>query len=128
MTNPAILIAVGFGGAVGALARFGTSRVAARLFGADYPWGTLLVNIGGSFLMGVIIAWLSVRAPATETMRSFLVVGLLGSFTTFSTFSLDVVTLIERKAYLGAAGYLTGSVLLSIAGLLLGMFSMRAVL
>ncbi|MEL7029290.1 MAG: CrcB family protein, partial [Pseudomonadota bacterium] len=83
------------------------------------------VNVAGSFLMGVLIAVLAART-STQELRAFLTVGVLGAFTTFSTFSLDVVTLIERKAHGAAFGYASASVVLSIAALFAGLALVRA--
>ena len=76
--------------------------------------------------MGVLIGWLAMREPHSQALRSFLAVGVLGAFTTFSTFSLDTIVLIERKAYVAAGGYVTASLVLSLAGLFAGLSLMRA--
>ncbi|MEL7489518.1 MAG: fluoride efflux transporter CrcB [Pseudomonadota bacterium] len=128
MNSPSIWLAVGAGGALGAMARHGVSQLALRAFGPYFPWGTFIANVTGAFLMGVLIVWLSMREPASPEVRAFLSVGMLGAFTTFSTFSLDAVMLFRDKAYLAGGGYLLGSVALSIAGLLLGFAIARAVL
>ena len=124
MQGTGIWLAVASGGAVGATLRYAVSRLMA---GASFPWATLFVNISGSFLMGVLVAWLLAREPGSEALRAFAAVGVLGAFTTFSTFSLDVVTLIERKAYAAAGGYLSASVVLSILGLLAGLVLGRVI-
>ncbi len=116
-----IWLAVAAGGAVGAMARHGVSRAALHLLGPNFPWGTLAANIAGSFAMGVLIVWLSAREPASPALRAFLTVGLLGAFTTFSTFSLDVVTLYRDRTLMIAGAYLLASVILSVAGLLAGL-------
>ncbi len=126
MSSPSIWLAVAAGGAIGAMARHAVSRASLHWLGPNFPWGTLAANITGSFLMGVFIVWLAAREPHSAVLRSFLTVGVLGAFTTFSTFALDVVVLFERKAYLAAGGYLAASVLLSVFGLVLGMMAMRA--
>ncbi|MEM9494395.1 MAG: fluoride efflux transporter CrcB [Pseudomonadota bacterium] len=127
MSGVGLWVAIGAGGAVGALARHSVSRAALHLLGPNFPWGTLAVNLLGSFFMGLIIVWLSRHEPQSAALRGFLTVGLLGAFTTFSTFALDAVVLIERKAHLAAAGYVGASVLFSILGLALGLWVMRAV-
>ena len=81
-----------------------------RWLGSGFPWGTLTVNIAGSFLMGVLVAVIALKANIGQTGQAFLMVGVLGGFTTFSSFSLDVVTLFERHAYGPLAGYILGSV------------------
>jgi fluoride exporter len=116
-----IWLAVAAGGAVGAMARHGVSRAALHLLGPNFPWGTLAANIAGSFAMGLFIVWLSAREPACPALRAFLTVGLLGAFTTFSTFSLDVVTLYRDRTLMIAGTYLLASVILSVGGLLAGL-------
>ena len=111
-----IWLAVAAGGAIGAMARHAVSRSAMHLLGPNFPWGTLTVNIAGSFAMGLIIVWLSQREPASPALRAFLTVGLLGAFTTFSTFSLDVVTLYKDRTMMIAASYLIASFILSVGG------------
>jgi fluoride exporter len=119
----ATLIQVAAGGALGASARYLTWVGATRLFGLGFPWGTLIVNVVGSFLMGVLIVMLAER----DAMRfaPFLTVGLLGGFTTFSAFSLDAVTLVERGQVGAAAGYVGASVAVSITALMLGLWIAR---
>ena len=119
--GPHIWLAVGAGGAVGAMARHGVSRTAMHLLGPNFPWGTLAANIMGSFAMGLIIVWLAHREPASPALRAFLTVGLLGAFTTFSTFSLDVVTLYRDRTLMIAGAYLLASVILSVSALLGGL-------
>jgi CrcB protein len=116
------------GGGLGAAARHGVNLVAARLFGTSFPWGTTIVNIAGSTVMGLIVAWLAFKAGAgwNQHFRLFLTTGILGGFTTFSAFSLDAVMLWERGAHGAAIVYVAGSVLVSIAGLFLGMGLVRA--
>lgn len=102
---PGVWIAVAAGGAIGAMARHGVSRLSLHWLGPNFPWGTLTANVAGSFAMGLIIVWLSTREPASPALRAFLTVGLLGAFTTFSTFSLDVVAL-YRDRTLMIAGHI----------------------
>ncbi|MEO1136193.1 MAG: fluoride efflux transporter CrcB [Pseudomonadota bacterium] len=123
-----IWLAVAAGGALGALARHGVSRTALHLMGPNFPWGTLVANVAGSFAMGLIIAWLAAREPANPALRAFLTVGMLGAFTTFSTFSLDVVTLYRDRTVMIAGAYLMASVILSVGGLLAGLAIGRQVL
>lgn len=120
-----LALAVAAGGALGAVARHLTGLAALRLLGPHFPWGTLTVNILGSFLMGALIGALALRGHASPLLRAFLAVGVLGGFTTFSSFSLDAVTLIERRAHLAALGYVLASVLLSIAALIAGLRLIR---
>jgi CrcB protein len=116
-----IWLAVAAGGALGAMARHGVSRAAMHVLGPNFPWGTLAANVVGSFAMGLIIVWLSAKEPASPALRAFLTVGLLGAFTTFSTFSLDVVTLYRDRTLTIAGAYLLASVILSVGGLLAGL-------
>lgn len=117
-----IWLAVAAGGAVGAMARHGVSRASMHLLGPNFPWGTLTVNILGSFAMGLFIVWLSHREPDSPALRAFVAVGLLGAFTTFSTFSLDAVTLYRDRTVMIAGAYVLASVILSVGGLLTGLF------
>lgn len=116
------------GGAVGALARYGVMVLAAQLWGGAFPWGTLTVNVVGSFILGVLIEAFALVWSAGEGVRAFLVVGMLGAFTTFSTFSLDVVTLYERGAMAAAAAYVLASVILSVLAVFAALALARAVL
>jgi len=120
------LLHVALGGAIGASARYLTSVAAMRLIGPGFPWATLFVNVAGSFLMGVIVVLLA-REGGTRAAGPFLMTGLLGGFTTFSAFSLDAVTLYERGQVALAGAYVMGSVILSLAAIVLGMALMRAV-
>ncbi len=115
------------GGGLGAAARHGVNIAAARLFGVGFPWGTIIVNVAGSLAMGLIVAWLAFRGGGgwTQHTRLFLTTGFLGGFTTFSAFSLDVALLWERGDQGLAAAYVAGSVVLSVAGLFLGLWLMR---
>ncbi|MCP5246441.1 MAG: fluoride efflux transporter CrcB [Burkholderiales bacterium] len=119
------LAAIGIGGALGAISRYGVSLAALHLFGHGFPWGTLIVNIAGSFLMGALIAVFAHMWHPSETWRLFLVTGFLGGFTTFSTFSLDIVSLYERGELLTAGLYAMASVVLSIGALFGGLALIR---
>ncbi len=120
------LLYVMVGGAVGSGARYLTGRAMLSLLGPDYPFGTLAVNLIGGVLMGVLVGVLA-RNTASETWRLLLGVGVLGGFTTFSAFSLDVVTMIERGAIGVAFGYVLVSVIGSVAALFAGLSAVRAV-
>ncbi|RMB36791.1 camphor resistance protein CrcB [Sphingomonas sp. PP-F2F-G114-C0414] len=120
------LLYVMVGGAVGSGARYLTGRAMLSLLGADYPFGTLAVNLIGGLLMGVLVGVLA-RNTASETWRLLLGVGVLGGFTTFSAFSLDVVTMIERGVIGVAFGYVLVSVIGSVAALFAGLSAVRAV-
>ncbi|TYO88284.1 fluoride efflux transporter CrcB [Oceanicella actignis] len=120
---------VAAGGALGALLRFLVVRWSGRAFGMDFPWGTAIVNVAGSVLMGVLAVVLMERAPgAWQRFAPFAMTGVLGGFTTFSAFSLDAAFLIERGRFGAAAAYMAGSVGLALLGLVLGMAGARALL
>jgi len=114
------LLAVATGGALGAMLRFGVVSVLSGVMGS-FPLGTFVVNVVGSFILGGIAAFFAVFEGESMTLRAFLLIGCLGSFTTFSTFSLDVITLLGRGEGVRAMIYLGLSVALSILGLYVGM-------
>lgn len=122
-----VIVAVAVGGAVGAVARYLMMTWVSKLFGLGFPFGTLAVNVLGSFLIGVLVEAMTLRFSAPMEVRALLAVGLLGGFTTFSTFSLDVVGLVNNGHHQHAAAYILGSVLLSIGGLVLGLRLVRLV-
>ena len=119
------ILQVALGGAIGAVLRYLTNVGAKQAFGPGYPYGTLIVNIVGSFLMGVLVVVLARKGG--NHLAPFLMTGILGGFTTFSAFSLDAVTLWERGASLQATGYVAGSVAASLMALMAGMAVMRGV-
>lgn len=121
-----LVAAIALGGALGALARYVAARQVGEALGLGFPWGTLSVNVLGSFLLGAAAEIVALAAPEGAALRGFLVVGLLGGFTTFSTFSLDTVLLAERGRLDLAAAYATLSAGLAIAGLLAGSRLVRA--
>jgi CrcB protein len=120
-------IAVAAGGALGATLRHAVNQIALQALGADFPWGTLAVNILGSFIMGVFVGAFALFWDASQTLRLFLTVGVLGGFTTFSAFSLDSVLLLQRGQLIEAVSYILGSVILSLGGLVAGMMLVRMV-
>lgn len=122
------LLAVAAGGALGAVGRYLVMSGVGHVIGHGFPWGTLAVNIVGSFAMGVLIELLALVWSPPAELRALLVVGFLGAFTTFSTFSLDAWILVQRGATLAAAGYVAASVLLCVGGLVAGLHAARAVL
>ena len=121
-------LSIALGGALGACARYGAGSLAVRWLGHGYPFGTLFVNVIGSLAMGLLIEYLALRWSPPAEIRSFLVTGFLGAFTTFSTFSLDAAVLLQKGAYLTAGSYVLLSVILSIVGLFAGLYIMRLVL
>ena len=113
-----VFLGAGIGGAM----RHGMNVWAARAFGFGFPFGTLIVNILGSFLIGLLAGFFAYRAGLVpQHVRLFLTTGVLGGFTTFSAFSLDAALLIERHAYAMAAAYMLGSVVVSLVALFLGL-------
>ncbi len=112
------------GGAIGAVARWGAAEVLPPTAGG-WPWATLLVNLTGCFLLGVLIAVLAARSPEPAWVRPFLAVGVLGGYTTYSTFAVEVVRLVEDGAAVLAAGYVLLSVGGSVAAVALGAVSGR---
>ena len=115
------------GGGVGAALRHGVNLAAARLFGTGFPAGTLTVNVVGSLAMGMLAAWFAFKGDASQHWRLFLTTGVLGGFTTFSSFSLDVAVLYERGATGLAATYVALSLVLSVLGLFAGLTLVRGI-
>lgn len=126
--NPTAFAAVALGGALGSVGRYLVGIYFGRWLGTGFPWGTLFINVTGSFLIGALAEAFALRWDTSQTTRIFLVVGICGGYTTFSTFSLDVVTLIGRGEFLMAASYAIGSVVLSVSALYAALHVMRAVL
>lgn len=123
------LILVAAGGATGAVMRYLLGQQALRALGSGWPYGTLAANVLGGLLMGALAAALTLRGgPDQEKWRLLLAVGVLGGFTTFSAYSLEIAMMIERRAYLQAATYSLGSVVLSVAGLFVGLILVRRLL
>lgn len=110
------------GGGLGALCRFAATSFIGRWAGTTFPWGTMFVNVAGSLVMGLVIAWLALRSSGDAHLRLLLATGFLGGFTTFSAFSLDAVSLYEQGAISAAAGYIAASVVVSILALFAGLF------
>jgi len=115
-------LTVALGGGIGAWLRFAVGRIVG--FSA-YPWATLLVNVSGSFAMGLLAGWLARHSADGEFWRLLLGVGLLGGFTTFSAFSLELVNLAQRGSIALAFGYALISVLAGVLGLFAGLAVMR---
>jgi CrcB protein len=122
------VLLVFLGGGIGSAIRHGANLAALRLFGSGFPLGTLIINVVGSFVMGLLAAWFAFKAGAvwSQHARLFLTTGILGGFTTFSTFSLDTALLWERDAYLPAVIYVVASVGLGILGLFGGFAIVRS--
>lgn len=118
------IIWVALGGALGAVGRYlvGLSLKTA----SGFPWATMSVNILGSLLMGLVIGWLSRQNGGSDALRLFVAVGILGGFTTFSAFSMDLFTLLERRDIAATMLYLSGSVLGSLVAFIIGFMALRA--
>jgi CrcB protein len=116
--------AIAAGGALGALLRFGSSTAMHRWLGQGFPYGTLFVNVTGSFLMGFLYMLLTSRMEVAVPWRAFFLVGLLGAFTTFSTFSMDTLQLLEKGMWLKAVLNVLSNVIVCLAaawaGVLIG--------
>ncbi len=122
------LALVACGGAIGAMLRYVSVAAVMRWAGPGFPYGTMTVNVAGSLAMGALAVLLLERSPGGwDRLAPLLLTGLLGGFTTFSAFSLDVLDLLERGRMAAAAGYVAGSVLLSVLGLWLGLALGRTV-
>jgi len=118
-----VFIGAGIGGAL----RHGVNLAALRLVGAGFPWGTLAINIVGSFVMGLVAEYFALKSGLPQQWRLFLTTGVLGGFTTFSAFSLETALLYERGEVLAAGLYMIGSAVLAVAGLCAGLAVIRAV-
>lgn len=128
MVNATTWLAVAAGGALGSVARFWLAAAMTALTGPRFPWGTLLINILGSFIIGLVAALTlaPARLPMPPDMRVFLMVGVCGGFTTFSAFSLQTLELLQSGEILSALGYIVGSVLFCLAAVWFGWFVGRA--
>jgi CrcB protein len=115
--NSQLILAVALGGAIGSVARYLAGIGSGKLFGLSFPWGTLIINVTGSFLIGAFVGLFALKWNLPEPARVFLTIGICGGFTTFSTFSLDAFYLIERGQIMASAGYMIGSVVLSVGAL-----------
>jgi CrcB protein len=113
------------GGGLGAALRHGINLISARTLGTAFPYHTLIINVTGSLVMGLIAGYLAFKGDASQHWRLFLMTGILGGYTTFSAFSLDAALLYERGAIGLAALYVLASVILSIGGLFAGLALVR---
>ena len=114
------------GGGLGAALRHFVNGLSLRLVGTALPWGTFFINVTGSILMGVVVGVFASKLPLPPLLRLFVATGILGGYTTFSTFSLETAMLVERGQAVMALGYVAGSVLLGVGGLFAGMALVRA--
>lgn len=116
------------GGAIGAVMRYGFHVVSEKALGPEFPWGTLIINVLGSFVIGLLAALFMHFDQVSQEWRLFLMTGVIGGFTTFSTFSLDFAVLWQRGEFMAAAFYVGASVCVSIAALFAAMIITRYVL
>jgi len=117
---------IAIGGAFGAVSRYGVTLGAARLGATGFPYATLTVNVTGSFLIGLFVAWLGGRTEINPALRPLIQVGFLGALTTFSTFSLDALILIEQGRFTQAGRYIAASVLVCLAACFIGLLAGRS--
>jgi CrcB protein len=112
-----VFVGAGFGGAL----RHAMNVIVSRLLGSEYPYGTFLVNVGGSCAMGLLAGWFAYKGETSQAWRLFLTTGILGGFTTFSTFSLEAALLWQRGEGFNAALYVIASVMLALCGIFGGL-------
>ena len=120
-----VILSVGVGGGLGALIRYFVAGWV-QPAGATFNWGIFVVNITGGLVMGLIVEAGALKLNLSPELRAFLTAGILGGYTTFSTFSLDSVLLLQKGEYLQAAAYVIGSVVLSILALVAGLWIVRS--
>jgi CrcB protein len=125
--NPWVVLASAAGGTLGTIARYAVGVISLRLLGAGFPYGTLFINISGSFLIGVFAELFALRWNASQEMRAFLTVGICGGYTTFSTFSLDFSVLLGRGHLLLGLLYVFASVIVGVLALYGGLYVIRAI-
>ena len=118
-------LVVFLGSGIGRMLRHGVSLLALRFTGANFPWGTLVINVVGSALMGLMIGLFAARSINDPELRLFVTTGLIGGFTTWSTFSLDIVTLWERGEIGSAIAYAAASIVLSLTVLAIALLAAR---
>ena len=119
------VLAIAAGGALGSVLRHFLNNAVGGAAGTNFPWGIFIINILGSFVMGALISFFALVWEPSQSMRAFLTVGILGGFTTFSTFSADSILLLERGAFGASAFYVFGSVGFALAALYGGMVIVR---
>lgn len=122
-----MIFAIAAGGAAGSVLRYLSGRAAVFMFGDTFPYGTLFVNIFGCFLMGLCAGFFAQSFAPSPEMKAFILIGVLGGFTTFSSFSLDALTLYERGHAGAAVVYVFISVLFSISAVVAGFAAVRSI-
>ncbi|MCC6179789.1 MAG: fluoride efflux transporter CrcB [Chloroflexi bacterium] len=118
---------IGLGGFLGANVRFALGVWIAGRLGSEFPWGTLLINVTGSLLIGVILTLLTEKIVADPAWRLLLVVGFLGGYTTFSSYTMEALVLVQEGEWLGAVGYVLGSNVIGLGAAAVGMMFARAI-
>lgn len=118
---------IGLGGFIGANTRYLLQQWAANRWGADYPYGTLLINVSGSFVIGLFLTLATGRLALPPEMRLFVAVGFLGGYTTFSSFSYETLRLLEQGQWWPAALYFLGNTGLGMLGVFLGVVAARLI-
>jgi len=116
------LLIIGLGGFVGANLRYVVSVWAAEQFGIAFPWGTLIINFTGSLLLAVFLAWLNNHVTIDPRWRLFIAVGFFGAYTTFSTYAVESVSLLQNSQWVGTLGNILGTNLACIVGAILGLW------
>ena len=122
-----LIIAVAVGGAIGAVGRYLVSGIVIQQMGTQFPWSTLTVNIVGSLLMGILAETVKLTWSPTPEIKAMLTVGIIGAFTTFSAFSLDVVGLFERGEFVALVSYIFLSFISCVFALVFGVFVVRII-
>lgn len=122
------VLAVALGGSLGSAARYLVGVGVGKLFASSFPLGTLIINVVGSFILGALIEAFALRWSASEAMRAFLTIGICGGFTTFSTFSMDTVFLMQKGGVFLPLIYVVASVVLSVTALYVALYLMRLIL
>jgi CrcB protein len=118
-------VIVFLGGGLGSAARYGVGVLALRWIGSGYPWGTFGINVVGSFAMGVVAEYFALKSGLSQPLRLFLTTGIIGGFTTFSTYALETALLQERGELGAALTYALGSVVVGVAALFAGLALVR---
>jgi CrcB protein len=122
--TPQFILSAAAGGAIGSVARYLVGTWAGKMF-INFPWGTLIINVTGSFLIGLFVGLFATKWDLPQAARIFLIVGICGGYTTFSTFSLDSFHLMEKGEALAAGAYMIGSVVLSLGALIAAVLVVR---
>lgn len=123
--NPQLVMFVALGGAIGAVGRFGVMSLVGHFTHTGFPWSTLTVNVLGAFILGAVLEMSALVWSPSPDIRAMVVVGMLGGFTTFSAFSMDLYYLLDRGALLSASAYAVGSVLVCLLAFWAGLYLLR---